>query len=139
MEQTEEGLRLRQILAEYFAGQQNIPFARLFGSVAQGKETARSDVDVAVHSESLLTAEQLVSLQQELETLSHREVDVCDLRTAEGLFLYKIMTKGCTLKHQSKIHHRRSPAQHAAALRRPYVGEADSRRKVRKTIDQDRK
>ena len=105
MEQTEEGIRLQQVLPEYFAGQENILFARLFGSVAQGKETASSDVDVAVHGDSLLTPDQLVSLQQELETICHREVDVCDLRTAEGLFLYKIMTKGCALKHQSEIHH----------------------------------
>ena len=105
MEQTQEGLRLRQILTDYFETCQEIQLARLFGSVAQGRETSRSDVDVAIHGLEPLGLEQLVVLQQDLECLCGRAVDLWDLRGAEGLFLYKIMTKGCTLKHQPEIHH----------------------------------
>lgn len=105
MEQTQEGLRLRQVLTDYFDKHEEILLARLFGSVAQGRETAKSDVDVAVCGMKPLTAEQLVSMQQDLESLCGREVDLSDLQAAEGLFLYKIMTKGCPLKHQPEIHH----------------------------------
>lgn len=105
MEQTQEGLRLRQVLTDYFDKHKEILLARLFGSVAQGRETAKSDVDIAVHGHEPLGAEQLVSMQQDLELLCGREVDLADLRVAEGLFLYKIMTKGCPLKHQPEIHH----------------------------------
>ena len=62
-------------------------------------------MDIAVHGREPLGAEQLVSMQQDLELLCGREVDLADLRVAEGLFLYKIMTKGCPLKHQPEIHH----------------------------------
>ena len=46
MEQTQEGLRLRQVLTDYFDKHKEILLARLFGSVAQGRETAKSDVDI---------------------------------------------------------------------------------------------
>ena len=69
MEQTQEGLRLRQVLTDYFDKHKEILLARLFGSVAQGRETAKSDVDIAVHGREPLGAEQLVSMQQDLVLL----------------------------------------------------------------------
>ena len=69
MEQTQEGLRLRQVLTDYFDKHKEILLARLFGSVAQGRETAKSDVDIAVHGREPLGSEQLVSMQQDLELL----------------------------------------------------------------------
>lgn len=49
---------------------------RLFGSVARGDCTANSDVDVLVDMEHDRSLFDLVALEQELEALLHRRVDV---------------------------------------------------------------
>lgn len=50
--------------------------AALFGSVARGEETAESDIDVLVEMPSGATLFDLVGLEQALEHVFNRSVDV---------------------------------------------------------------
>lgn len=58
---------------------------RVFGSVARGRATKTSDVDLLVEMQDGRTLLDLVGLSQELETILHRKVDVV---TERGLSPY---------------------------------------------------
>ena len=95
---TEE--KLQEMLKAYFSQHDDVTVALLFGSHAKGTAHQRSDVDVAVHCGHPLSVDELLCLQTELSALCHREVDVIDLRKAEGTLLYQIMTTGIRIKYE---------------------------------------
>lgn len=81
-------------LKDYFSHHKEITVAILFGSFAKGTADSTSDVDVAIHADSSLSMEQFAEMQLSLSTVCGRDVDLADLRHAEGTFLYQIMTTG---------------------------------------------
>jgi predicted nucleotidyltransferase len=67
----------------------------LYGSYAKGTATASSDIDIAVLGESLLSFEEMLSLQNEFSDLfPGREVDVKSLHRAVPFFRYHVMKDG---------------------------------------------
>jgi predicted nucleotidyltransferase len=93
-------------LVEYFGNKPEIDAAILFGSFAKNKFNEHSDIDIAVHSKSELSYDNLAQMQVELSLLCKREVDIADLSKAEGLFLHQIMTTGERIKFDHNVYHK---------------------------------
>jgi uncharacterized protein len=86
-------------LSEYFAGRADVIAVYLFGSVARGDATARSDVDVAV----LLAAgeprqpsdyDSVFAMQDDLEERLRRRVDVIVANAAPLDLLHRVLRDG---------------------------------------------
>ena len=72
----------------------DIEFACVFGSVAQGRHTAASDVDVAVAACEPLAAQRRLALNDEIASVTGRAVDLVDLHRAGPLLLTRALTRG---------------------------------------------
>ena len=83
-------------IASVFAGEP-VAFAYVFGSVARGEAGHDSDVDVAIHFDAGMTAEErfarVLRLGVELERVLHRDVDVVDLETVPLRIAGRILTE----------------------------------------------
>ena len=78
----------------------------LYGSFAEGKETAKSDIDLAIASSLAISAEDRVEIALAVSKMTDREVDVIDLNRANGVLLREILIKGkVLLKNDSEIYH----------------------------------
>jgi predicted nucleotidyltransferase len=95
--------RIRKAIAGFFAGRPEIRLCFLYGSAASGRLHAGSDVDVAVAAADPLKPEELAELQLRLSELLGREVDLVDLRRAEGLLLRQILARGLRLKNEDPL------------------------------------
>ncbi len=76
------------------AGDEDLRFAILFGSVAADRAGPASDLDVAVFATGPLSAEHKRRLIARLAELSGRPVDLVDLRTAGVLVTREALTRG---------------------------------------------
>lgn len=63
---------------EAVARRYGIQKIRIFGSIARGEETRRSDVDMLVKSKHVLTIPELCSVQDELSKLLGKRVQVVE-------------------------------------------------------------
>jgi predicted nucleotidyltransferase len=90
-----------QKLRNYFAKQTDVELAILYGSFAAGKISDASDIDIAVHTKANAALERLIDIQTEISSLVHREVDLLDLRRAEGTILCQVLEKGIKLKENN--------------------------------------
>lgn len=93
MDESREIAAVRDVLASNEA----IEIGLVFGSFAQGSETARSDIDVGVAASQPLTANQRLGLLDALAETTGRTVDLIDLRRAGPLLLTQALTKGTYL------------------------------------------
>lgn len=87
---------LLQQFAEYFESLSNVRLALLFGSIVDGRFDRNSDIDIAV--DGSFSVEDILSMKRDLSVLSGREIDIMDLKRAEGIILHRIMTKGLRIK-----------------------------------------
>ncbi|MGE5553391.1 MAG: type VII toxin-antitoxin system HepT family RNase toxin [Betaproteobacteria bacterium] len=102
---------IREKLARYFgasAGRYGIEVAYLFGSVAKGKVSPHSDVDVAVLFSAGLTTEERFDLQlalgTELSDQLGREVDVVDLAASPLILQHQVLAYGeCVFERDSRV------------------------------------
>ena len=85
-----EKQRLRTLLEQ----EADIRLAILFGSLAKGRETAASDIDIAVAKERPLTVANKMALIETLASALGRPVDLIDLRTVGEPLLGRILTEG---------------------------------------------
>ncbi|MBI9107180.1 MAG: nucleotidyltransferase domain-containing protein [Spirochaetales bacterium] len=90
-----------QKLRIYFAEQSEVELAILYGSFASGKISDASDIDIAVHTKENASLERLIDIQTDISALVHREVDLLDLRQAEGTILCRVLGKGIKLKENN--------------------------------------
>ncbi len=79
-------------LETYFADQQDVTLAILFGSVAKGTHTPASDIDVAIHTEPPADISRLI------------EVDLVDLHQADGIILTRILSHGVRIKDNPNLY-----------------------------------
>ena len=98
-----EASEIRRKLSDYFAARSDVDTVLLFGSFAKGTSNARSDIDIAIHSDSELGFDELSEIQTDLALLCRREIDLADLSKAEGVFLYQIMTTGIKIKIEPHV------------------------------------
>ena len=85
-----EKQRLQALLEQ----EADIRLAILFGSLAKGRETAASDIDLAVALERPLTVADKMALIETLASALGRPVDLVDLRTVGEPLLGRILTEG---------------------------------------------
>ena len=95
----DERSSLIHTLEAYFAARQDVALALLYGSFATGTQGRESDVDVAVHMADSASLELLIDIQTDISALCHREVDVLDLRRAEGPILCSAIQQGIKIKN----------------------------------------
>jgi len=69
-------------VARYLATQPRVILAFLFGSICKGKARPSSDVDLAVYLETPYDLSDVRQLWNELEDLTHRDVDLVVLNDA---------------------------------------------------------
>jgi len=86
---------LRPVLAEV----PEVELALLFGSRARGRESAGSDVDIAVEGEGI----DRLSLARDLSLASGLEVEVVDLRAA-GYPLLKALLRDSVVLYEGRRH-----------------------------------
>lgn len=104
-------------IQEVLAGYPETLFAVLFGSVAEGRLTATSDVDVAIAGKKPLALETRLELMAALSIALEREVDLVDLNAADGLLLCEALPGRLLLNKE--------PELYAALLRRMWYFRAD--------------
>jgi predicted nucleotidyltransferase len=71
-----------------------IRLAILFGSVADNRETANSDIDLAVLMDTRINANQIIQIIEALASATGRAIDLIDLRTVGQPLLGQIITNG---------------------------------------------
>ncbi len=86
-------------LKEFFSTQSSIPLAILYGSFARGRETKKSDVDIAIAGYEKYSSETLADLNLSLAEMVNREIDIVDLNSLGGT----ILTKGLILKKEDTV------------------------------------
>ena len=90
-----------ELLRAYFRGRPDVDLAFLFGSVARGEATARSDVDVAVRLMPAAPRQGLrdpvLSIGVDLGGRVGRQVDVLDLDRASPPLAYAVAVDGVLL------------------------------------------
>ena len=74
--------------------QPDIEFACVFGSVAEGRHTPTSDIDVAVAAQEPIAPRRRLTLNDEITTATGRPVDLVDVHTAGPLLLTRALTRG---------------------------------------------
>ena len=85
-----EKQRLRTLLEQ----EADIRLAILFGSLAKGRETVASDIDIAIAKERPLTVPDKMALIETLASALGRPVDLVDLRSVGEPLLGRILTEG---------------------------------------------
>ncbi len=112
---------IKTIVGDYFAQKQGVLFVNIFGSIALGTQTPKSDVDIAIDFGRFITADELVAMASELSLLLHREVDIIDLSKSYGAVLEEAIIKG-------QIIWQKSPAEFARLLKKLWYDKADDGR-----------
>lgn len=105
--------RIRQVLAQH----DGIRLAILFGSLANGRATPQSDLDLAVLMDAPLSAETKMALIGDLSQTIGRPVDLIDLRVTGEPLLGQILKHGVRLLG--------SDSDYAELLKRHLFEEAD--------------
>lgn len=99
----DERSTLIQKLENYFTAQGDVGLALLYGSFALGTQNMASDIDIAVHMAEIASIERLIDIQTDINALCHREVDVLDLRRAEGTILCQVIEQGIKIKNDPML------------------------------------
>jgi predicted nucleotidyltransferase len=85
-------------LVDFLSTQPDVVAAYFFGSLAEGRATPHSDVDVAIlladGSDSLAVGDRQLQLMGELECFADREVDVVMLNTAPPILQHQVLRYG---------------------------------------------
>ncbi len=71
----------------------------LYGSAASDRLTKKSDIDIAIGSNKLITNDFALEFSLKLTHLLDREVSVIDISKMEGVILKEVLVKGVTLKN----------------------------------------
>jgi predicted nucleotidyltransferase len=106
-----------------------VRFCTLFGSAAQGRLTAHSDVDIAVAAQRKLTPEDKVRLSQALSSALKKEVDLVDLQDVSGLILEQALCKAVIVKNDDH-------ELYARLLKRLWYNQADMMPYVKQILAQ---
>lgn len=77
-------------IKDILIGYENIIFAYIFGSYAQGKMRPDSDIDIAIYSERKLDSKTYLDIKMALTDVCKREIDLIILNDATPLLRYEI-------------------------------------------------
>jgi uncharacterized protein len=119
---------LREVLNRF----QNIKLCIVFGSVAAGKSSSGSDLDIAVAGERPLSGEEFLELIVAFSEATNREIDLVDLTTATGLILKQALSTGVVVQNLDKN-------LYARLISRMLFNEADMMPYFHRTLRERRK
>lgn len=88
-------------------GGENVLFAYLHGSYAEGEETALSDLDIAVFAEEGLGLKEMAGLSRKLSRELEVEVDISVLNDASTGFRHQVLKKGELIYSRDEVRRRR--------------------------------
>lgn len=94
----------KEPITELLKNWPEIKAAWLFGSVAKGTATEKSDIDIAIYTRQPLDTEKHIELVEELALLTGRAVDLIDLKRAGEPLLGEILKKGVQLFGSQEIY-----------------------------------
>ena len=94
--------RILEMVQAYFDQKPEISAVIVYGSVAENRIKAHSDVDIAYTAVKKLSMDEILTMNADLQILLRRDIDLVDLDQAKGLIHYKIMTKGKRLSGTSR-------------------------------------
>ncbi|OGC14697.1 hypothetical protein A3J90_08915 [candidate division WOR-1 bacterium RIFOXYC2_FULL_37_10] len=81
--------RIIEQLKDFFASQEKIKLAFLFGSQSKGRGIAESDFDIAVWPDDSVTEKEMTSIWVELQRLLKTSVDLVDLSSARATIAWE--------------------------------------------------
>jgi predicted nucleotidyltransferase len=81
-------------LQAFFEGEDDVDLVILFGSMATGKFSAKSDVDIAIKKSKSLTEDQKIIYIEKIAQITGRAVDLVDLSTVGEPLLGQIIKYG---------------------------------------------
>jgi len=84
----------KQQLIKLLSDFPSVTTAIVFGSIADGRETAQSDLDIAIKADHKMDSELKISLIEALARSTGRSIDLIDLRTAGQPLLGEIIETG---------------------------------------------
>jgi len=90
----EQNQSIENKLTEMLSSFPELKLAILFGSFAAGKQTAQSDVDIAVAAETKLSPEKKLKIIEAVAQIVTRPVDLIDLQLKHEPVLTQAITKG---------------------------------------------
>ncbi|MDA1275698.1 MAG: nucleotidyltransferase domain-containing protein [Verrucomicrobia bacterium] len=85
------------LLSDYFERRADVILAILFGSAAENSVNFESDIDIAVLTDTPLSAAKKEEMIDEIARVVERPVDLVDLHHAHGTLLRQILSKGTRL------------------------------------------
>ena len=120
-----------QLILHTLARHDGLELAFVFGSLAQGKAHAQSDLDIAIQAEQPLESRQKMALIGDLAEATGRPVDLIDLRTVGEPLLGQILSHGHRLLGSDEAHGR--------LLSRHLIDAADFLPIARRIVDERRR
>lgn len=95
---------IKKILNQYFDSRYTIIL--IYGSVARNAQNNNSDIDIAIYDKNgEIPIDSLATMAGELSLRFHKELDLVDIRCAEGLFLYEIITGNVSVRRDPAAYH----------------------------------
>jgi predicted nucleotidyltransferase len=88
-------------LKDYFKQNQEVSSVILFGSYAKGIQNEHSDIDLAILTKSILSADLKIRIISDLALIFRKKIDIIDLRNTHVPLLQEILTKGIWLQLES--------------------------------------
>jgi uncharacterized protein len=119
---------IEEVLSRY----QDIKLCIIFGSIAKGRASSNSDLDIAVAAEQPLASERYLDLIGAFSTATNREIDLVDLMTATGLILKQALSTGIIVRNSNK-------ALYARLISRMLFNQADMMPYFDRTLSERRK
>lgn len=112
---------------DILCAESGLKLAILYGSAANGKMRADSDVDVALLFDHPLTAKQKMALSARLEEALSKPIDLADLFSLSGTILKQILCEG-------RVVVKKSAEDLTRLTRRMIYNQADMMPYVRRTL-----
>jgi predicted nucleotidyltransferase len=94
--------KLRELIRNVLNHHPDVKLCIIFGSIAAGKESADSDLDIAVAAEQPLSADSCLELIEEFSAATNREIDLVDLTTATGPISRQALSTGVVVQNVNK-------------------------------------
>ena len=92
------------VVRDVLLRQPDIELALVFGSLAQGRQTRASDIDVAIAAREPIDSQRRLALTDAIASAAGRPVDLVDLHRAGPLVLTQALTRGKRiLKRDSNV------------------------------------
>ena len=92
---------------QLLANENSVQLAIIFGSIAMGKETPESDLDIAILEAKPMSIRRKYRLIEKLALKTGRSIDLIDLHTVGEPLLGQILKYGQRIKNNDQLYYKR--------------------------------